>query len=74
MPGTDASLYFLHLLIIIIISHLHNGEEEDAVAGALKGAPLRLGPLLAPAVLHLDMLSLPISPGNLVGDRISQGS
>ena len=43
-----------------MISHLYDGEEVGAVAGELEGASLRVGPLLAPAVLHHHVLLLPV--------------
>ena len=47
-----------------MISYLYDGEEVGAVAGELKGAPLRVGPLLAPAVLHHRVLVLPLRVGS----------
>ena len=38
---------------------LDDSEEVGAVAGELQDAPLRVGPLLAPAVLHHHVLLLP---------------
>ena len=46
-----------------LISHLNDGEEVGAVAGELQGAALRVGPFLAPAVLHHCVLLLPARIG-----------
>ena len=46
-----------------LISHLDDGEEVGAVAGELQRAPLRVGPFLAPAVLHHCVLLLPARIG-----------
>ena len=46
-----------------LIGHLNDGEEVGAVAGELQGAALRVGPLLAPAVLHHCVLLLPARIG-----------
>ena len=47
-----------------LIGHLNDGEEVGAVAGELEGAPLRVSPLLAPAVLHHRVLVLPFRVGS----------
>ena len=46
------------------LGHLDDGEEVGAVASELEGAPLRVGPLLAPAVLHHRVLVLPLRVGS----------
>ena len=45
------------------LGHLDDGEEVGAVASELESAPLRVGPLLAPAVLHHRVLVLPLRVG-----------